>query len=259
MKLYILTENTAGGDFAAEHGLSYLIETNDQKVLFDSGNTDIFLKNAEKLGIDLNTVNTIVLSHGHWDHGNGLSFLKNKTLITHPSSFMKRYRKRDRSYIGLNKSLEELDELFKLILTKKPYHINENLIFLGEIPRLNSFESQTTSFIDENDKDDFVLDDSALVYINNDEITIITACSHSGICNIVDHAIKVTGISKVKAVIGGFHLKHNDKLTQETIEYFKQKNITTLLPSHCTELPALSAFYKEFTIKQVKTGMILDF
>ena len=66
MKITVLTENTAGGKFLAEHGLSYLIEIDDQKILFDTGHSDVFLKNASQLGIDIQTeVETVVLSHGH--------------------------------------------------------------------------------------------------------------------------------------------------------------------------------------------------
>ena len=93
MKLSVLTENTAGAYFFAEHGLSYFIEYDNKKILFDTGASDVFLKNAEKLKIDINSADCIVLSHGHWDHGNGLKYLQNKPLICHPTVFFKRYRK----------------------------------------------------------------------------------------------------------------------------------------------------------------------
>ena len=106
--------------------------------------------------------------------------------------------------------------------------------------------------------DDFIPDDSALAGIVNNELVVITGCSHSGICNIIEYAKKVTGISKVKTVIGVFHLKQNNLQTQKTIEFFKQNEVAKIYPSHCTELPALSAFYNEFRIQQIKTGMILE-
>ena len=100
MKLTVLCDNMAGGKFQAEHGISYLIEYENESVLFDTGHSDVYLKNAAALGINLQEqVNAIVLSHGHWDHGNGLQYIYNKTLITHPSAFIKRYRKTDNSYI----------------------------------------------------------------------------------------------------------------------------------------------------------------
>ena len=260
MKLTVLTENIAGGKFLAEHGLSYLIETDRESVLFDTGHTDVFLRNALKLGIDLQKkVDKIVLSHGHLDHGDGLQFLEDKTLITHPESFIKRFQKSDRKPIGLSFSKEYIQKKYHLSETKLPVQINENLYFLGEIPRINDFEGKTTSFINEEGNDDFVPDDSALVAIKNNQLHIITGCSHSGICNICEHAKKVTGISKISLVIGGFHLKYQNHQTQKTIEYFKENKVKRLLPSHCTELPALTLFYNEFSCDTVKTGRVFEF
>jgi len=259
MKLSVLTENTAGAYFLAEHGLSYFIEYANKKILFDTGATDVFIKNAEKLNINLEDVDLIVLSHGHWDHGNGLEFIKNKTLVSHPNSFIKRFRKGEKKNIGLKLSKTEINNKFSLITSKKPYFLTDNIIFLGEIPRLNDFESQATSFVKENGEDDFVKDDSALAIIQDKELIIVSACSHSGICNIVEYGKKITGINSVKAVIGGFHLKKQDNHTKKTIEYFKKNKVQRLLPSHCTQLPALAMFYDEFKIEHVKTGMIFNF
>lgn len=259
MKLSVLTENTAGGKFLAEHGLSYIIELNGQTFLFDTGHTDVFLQNAVKLGVDIHkSIETIILSHGHWDHGNGLQYLNNKTLIVHPSAFIKRYRINDKTNIGLALSKQQLEHNFKLITSKEPYKISENIIFLGEIPRLTDFEAKSTPFADENGNPDFIPDDSALAVIQDCELVVITGCSHSGICNIIEQAKKVTGIDKVNAVVGGFHLKHNDQQTQQTVQYLKNHKIKNIFPSHCIELPALVAFYNEFKIQQLKTGAILE-
>ena len=260
MKLTVLTENYAGKNFSAEHGLSYLIEHEGRKILFDTGATDVFIKNAKLLNIDLQSeINTIVLSHGHWDHGGGLEYLNNKTLITHTSSFKKRFRARNKTNIGLTLSKQEIEERYNLITTTKPLIENDNIVFLGEIPRLNNFESQTTPFIDDKNIPDFVPDDSALVLIHKDEIIIITGCSHSGICNIIDYAQKKFKRTKVKAVIGGFHLKYDNEQTKKTIDFLKKREITKIYPSHCTALPALNAFSKEFKIRKIKTGMQLEF
>jgi len=260
IRVDILTENTAGSTFLAEHGLSYLIEIDDEKILFDTGHSDVFQRNAQKLGTDIeNEVQQIVLSHGHWDHGNGLAHLNNKRLVTHPGSFVQRYRKRDHSYIGLNLSKHELDNKFQLTTSASPVQVTKNMWFLGEIPRKNDFESQTTPFEFDDFSNDFVPDDSALAIIQNEELVIITGCSHSGICNICEYAKTVTGISKIKAVLGGFHLKDQGRQTQRTIGYFKQNEVETIIPSHCTELPALAAFYNVFKIPSVKTGMSFTF
>ncbi len=256
MKIIVLTENTAGGNLLAEHGLSYIIEHKNKRILFDTGHSDVFLKNAKELGVDI--PETIVLSHGHWDHGDGLRFLEGQKLIAHPNIFMKRFRKNDNSNIGLQLSKDEIESRFQLTTSDAPYKVTEHIIFLGEIPRTNNFEAKITSFVDEQDIPDFVLDDSALAIVDNQEIIVVSGCAHSGICNIIEYAKEITGISGVKAVIGGFHLKHNNKQTQSTIEYFKEQKIQQVYPSHCTELPALNAFLNSFNFKQVKTGMTIE-
>ncbi len=259
MKLTVLSENTAGGSFLAEHGLSYFIEVNETRILLDTGHSDVFKVNAQKLGIDLdNVIDIVVLSHGHWDHGGGLGYLKDKKLLTHPMSFIKRFRTGENKDIGLTLSREELQAKYELIVSDEHYSITEQVIFLGGIPRLNDFEAKTTPFEDENRQPDFVPDDSAIVVIQDDQLIVITGCSHSGICNIIEYAKKVTGISNVLGVIGGFHLKHNNLQTQQTVEYLKNQNVQYLYPSHCTALPALAAFYNAFKIEQVKTGMVIN-
>ncbi len=260
MRIIVLTENSAGSGFLAEHGLCYLIKHEGEKVLFDTGYTDIFIKNANTLGIDIQKeVDTVVLSHGHWDHGDGLQYIDNKTLITHPEVFIKRFRKKDNSNIGLKLSKSDIEQKFKLILKYEPYYISNKVIFLGQIPRLNDFEAKTTHFSDEFGQPDFVMDDSAIAVIQNNELIVITGCSNSGICNIIEYAIKVTGINNVRTVIDGFHLKENNLQTQHTINFLKKKGINKIYPSHCTELPALVAFYEDFNTEQLKTGMILNF
>lgn len=259
MKITVLTENMAGGKLLAEHGLSYLVEHDNHKILFDAGHSDLFLRNGLILGIDVEKeVDIVVLSHGHWDHGDGLRYISDKKLICHPEVFMKRCRRGKRENIGLCLSREDIEKKFEVVTSESPLSISDNIIFLGGVPRNNDFESKITAFTDSSGNDDFVPDDSGLVIIDNNELVVISGCGHSGICNMVDHAINVTQVKKVKMVIGGFHLKHDNTETQKTIGYLKKHNIQRVYPSHCTELPALAAFYREFGFRQVKTGDIFD-
>lgn len=257
MRLIVLNDDVAG-KCSAEHGLSFLIEEGE-KILFDVGPSDIFLRNSKKLGINLEEIETIVLSHGHWDHGNGLKFIKNKKLICHPECFIKRYRKKDDSYIGLPINLEEAKKNFQLVLTKEPYDITENIIFLGEIPRKNDFEAKRASFYKEGKEDDFVIDDSALAIKSKKGLIVVAGCSHAGICNIIEYAKKVSKSGKVYAVIGGFHLKEVDKLTLKTIDYFKKEKIERIYPSHCVEEPVLKKFEEVLSSGRVHSGDIIDF
>lgn len=258
MQIQILVDNTAGSKFGAEHGLSYLINHNNTNVLFDVGHSNLFQENAEKMGINLkDTVDTVVLSHGHWDHGNGLVNFSSKPLITHPSAFIKRYRK-DGSPVGLNISKQEVEQIYDLHLHAKPFLIAEGIMYLGEIPRINDFESQTTPFVDDKGQPDFIPDDSALVVMNKGALNIISGCAHSGICNIIEYAKKMTHCNEVNAVIGGFHLKHNNKQTIETIAYFQKNNINFIRPSHCTGFDAMRAFAQSFDIQPITTGTVIN-
>ncbi len=108
MKISILTDNNPGGNTGAEHGLSYFIEHEGTKILFDTGQSDLFLQNASIIGINLEERDLIILSHGHFDHGNGLPHLPGGKLICHPGCFVKRYRTIDHTFIGLKNSRDEI-------------------------------------------------------------------------------------------------------------------------------------------------------
>jgi 7,8-dihydropterin-6-yl-methyl-4-(beta-D-ribofuranosyl)aminobenzene 5'-phosphate synthase len=259
MIISVLTDNKPGSDTAAEHGLSYLVEHEGKNLLFDTGQSNLFLKNAKIMGIDLMNIHTIVLSHGHFDHGDGLQYLSGGELICHPGCFVKRYRKSDHYYIGLKVSKKKSAEKFNLHTSSGPYRITENIIFLGEIPRLTDFESKSTPFILDDGIPDFVMDDSAIALILDKGLFVITGCGHAGIVNTLEHAKKVTGENMIYGVMGGFHLKKVDRQTKETIHYLKENRAVHVYPSHCTDKPALGLFHKEFGTKQVRTGDIYTF
>jgi 7,8-dihydropterin-6-yl-methyl-4-(beta-D-ribofuranosyl)aminobenzene 5'-phosphate synthase len=259
MTISILTDNSPGNNTPAEHGLSYLIEQNEKRLLFDTGQSDLFLKNAATMGIDMTNIDTIVLSHGHFDHGDGLEYLPGGKLICHPGCFVKRYRKADNLYIGLKKSKDELTKIFNLVTSSKPYQIADKIIYLGEIPRTTDFESKNTSFVLDGGTPDFVMDDSAIALLLDKGLFVITGCGHAGVVNTLEHAKNVTGKKRIYGIMGGFHLKKINRQTQETIHYLKENKVKHVYPSHCTIMPALTAFYASFGIKQVKTGEIFNF
>jgi 7,8-dihydropterin-6-yl-methyl-4-(beta-D-ribofuranosyl)aminobenzene 5'-phosphate synthase len=259
MRISVLTENHAGSFTMAEHGLSYLIENEGERILFDTGQSDLFLKNAKTMNVSIDDIDIVVLSHGHYDHGNGLPYLKGKSLICHPGCFVKRYSSKDNRYIGLKSTRDELQNSFNLRTSAEPVQISEKVFFLGEIPRQADFESQSTAFVFDDGTSDFVKDDSALALILNEGLFVVTGCGHAGIVNTLEHARKVTGTGKIYGIMGGFHLKEIDHQTIETIKYLKESQVKHVLPSHCTELPAMTAFYENFKIKQIKTGDILSF
>ena len=250
----MLSEVRAMNGFESEHGLSFLIEVDHIKILFDTGSSNLFIRNAARLGIDLEEVDRIVLSHGQWDHGNGLEYMQRKTLVCHPGCFVKRFRKPGKDELGLSLSEKEIGERFHLETFRKPIKLSNHLWFLGEIPRKNDFEAKSTKYVLEDGSEDFIMDDSGLAVITEKGLVVISGCAHAGICNMIEHARRVTGVSRVAAVIGGFHLKVVGKQTLKTIEYLEELGVEQVIPSHCTFDPALELFHRAFGTRDVLSG-----
>jgi len=248
--------------FIGQHGFSVFLEA-EKRILFDTGASDVFMHNAALLDIDPETADWIVLSHGHWDHADGLRALaprEKKNLLAHPGIFLDR-RKANGMYNGMACTRQELDRRFNLVLSKEPYRICDTITFLGEIPRLNDFEARQTLFFHMEGKqrhEDFLMDDSALAIETGKGLAIITGCSHAGICNIVEHAKNVTGQHHVHVVLGGFHLMGDSTQLRKTIDYFKQNPVDHLYPMHCTTLPALAEFHNAFGIEKLCAGDTLS-
>lgn len=259
MKITVLSEAKAMDGFSSEHGLSFLIQADGKRILFDTGASDLYIRSAQKLGIDLNDVDMLVLSHGHWDHGNGLPYIADKPLLCHPACFKKRFRKQGGENIGIASPRAELTERFELQESRESVRISEHLWFLGEIPRLSDFEAKDTQFVLEDGSPDFIMDDSGLACITEKGLVVISGCAHSGICNMVEQARKVSGQERLAAVIGGFHLKAVNEQTRRTVEWLKEAGVPQIFPSHCTMDPALHHFYNELGINEVIVGNTIQF
>lgn len=264
MKIVVLVDNNTLNDkyYLGEPAVSFYIVDGKSRLLFDTGYSDAFLKNASLMQINLNEIESIVISHGHEDHTNGLKYFldhlrsKKIKLFSHPLAFNK--KKLNDEKICSPYSLNLVSEYFDVYTSKKPVKVTENIIFLGEIP--TKFESRKPmGLIKEIDEyhDDYLYDDSAIVYKGKQGLFIISGCSHSGICNILEYAKEVCEDSRIYGVIGGFHLGNNKKQIQKTIEYFKKNKIKNIYPCHCTSLYAKSEFVKELgtIVKEVGVGL----
>ena len=266
MKLRVLVDNNTFIDeyYLGEPAVCYYIEDGTDNILFDTGYSDVFKKNALKMDIDLDKINKIVISHGHDDHTGGLKHFfnskKDVELIAHPDCF--NYKEDENGlYIGSLLNKDQLANLCNLNLTNKPVKISNSITYLGEIPSLNSFEKRDiigNTIISENKIPDEVKDDSAVVYKSDNGLFIITGCSHSGICNIIEYAKQVCNDNRIYGVIGGFHLFDNDSRLQDTIKYFKDNNISLLYPCHCVSLQAKIKMAKELNINEVGVGLEID-
>ena len=214
MKIVCLLENkTTVPHMETEHGLSLYIETENKKILFDMGQTAAFAKNAEKLGISLEEVDFAVLSHGHYDHGGGLSrFLeinRNAPVFVQKDAFLPHYNGTQK-YIGLDSSLKENP---RLIFTDSHFQINENI-------RLDACNEQERTLPEnalglfEKKEDIFIPDDfrheQYLSIRENGKTVLFSGCSHKGILFLSEYF-------RPDILLGGFHfskMKTDDKLKQ---------------------------------------------
>ena len=261
MKLKVLVDNNTFIDeyYLGEPALSFYIEENDTKILFDTGYSNAFLLNANKMGIDLDNLDYLVLSHGHNDHTGGLLYLKDKDLskiklLAHKDVFIG--RKDNGLDVGCPIKLNEL-KVKEYIEGKEPYRITDNLYYLGQIKRMISFENNPVG-IKEDGSPDYLDDDSALVYKGKDGLFIITACSHSGICNIILNAKELFPNNKIVGIIGGFHLLKVDEQLKETIKFLKEEKINDLYPCHCVSLYAKHLMYEISNVHEVGVGLEIN-
>lgn len=216
MKISVLVENTSKCcDLLAEHGLSFYIEANGKKILFDMGQTEMFSENAEKMEINCSDVDFAVLSHGHYDHGGGLSRffeINQKTMVyVSDKAFGDYYRNTER-YIGLDK---ELKKTARFIESKEKEVLAEGITLYNSQSRLLKYPIQSFGLIKkENEQflDDDFLHEQYLMIEEDGKKILISGCSHRGILNIMHWF-------KPDVLIGGFHFS---KLDPETLEGEKE-------------------------------------
>ncbi|WP_333792327.1 MBL fold metallo-hydrolase [Megamonas funiformis] len=161
----------------------------------------------------------------------------------------------------MSMSFDELSYKLEPILTKEPYWTDDNLVFLSEIPTKFPFERIKVEevFKDNQWQDDLNFDDSAMVYKGKDGLVIITACSHSGICNIIEYSKSLFPNTKIHSIIGGFHLLKVDNKLRKTIDYLKEQDIDIIYPAHCTCLQAKIQMAKYRNIQEVGVNLKLEF
>jgi 7,8-dihydropterin-6-yl-methyl-4-(beta-D-ribofuranosyl)aminobenzene 5'-phosphate synthase len=214
------------------------------------------------MGIDLSEVSYVVLSHGHYDHFGGLQVAVkaiNKIdlpIIAHEDMINRRGTVNHSGDLREYPPFPDLKELSpaKIVNTKKPHLIANDLACItGEIPRKVTFEkgsAQNRIYRDNSWQPDLlVLDDRALVINVKDKgLVIISGCAHAGIINTIRYAQQITGLAKVYAILGGFHLagKEFEKRIEPTIEELKKINPELIVPSHCTGWRALISIAQAF-------------
>jgi 7,8-dihydropterin-6-yl-methyl-4-(beta-D-ribofuranosyl)aminobenzene 5'-phosphate synthase len=260
IRITTLSENTASfGDFLAEWGLSILIESGEVKVLLDTGKGLSTVYNADTLGLDLSTIDKIVLSHGHFDHTGGLREVlrrmrKQVEIIAHPDVWRLKYSQRKDAqgrYIGIPFQQSELESLGAVFnLDTKPVQISHSVMTTGEIPMVTSFENiDSTLFVREGSvwRPDQVLDDQAVVVKSNAGLVVILGCAHRGVVNTLYRARQLAEDDRIYAVVGGAHLMDaSEERLWQTISVLREIGVQKLGLCHCTDLRAIGLFAQEF-------------
>ena len=246
IKITTLVENTSLlPEYKSKHGLSLYIETTNHKILFDIGSNGLFVENAERLGIDIRTIDTVVISHGHTDHVGALrKFLEiNSTakIYIKESAFDKHYTKvlGIPFYAGADIKLKDNQQF---IFTTDSYMIDKELQLFSGIKGKKLFSQSNNQLLTKKNHK-FVLDsfehEQYLVIEDENQKVLISGCSHNGIVNIMEE-IQMAASANFTHVIGGFHLFNpiskkyeKDELIRDVAECLKQYNCK-YYTCHCT-------------------------
>jgi 7,8-dihydropterin-6-yl-methyl-4-(beta-D-ribofuranosyl)aminobenzene 5'-phosphate synthase len=266
----------------AEHGFSALIElgADGKRVLWDAGASEtVLLENARRMGLDLSVLDAVALSHGHHDHIGGLEQVlrlavrmeprrwpsdvtaeaieawrcgQRLPLLVHPAAFRERWSRRDDGSLQ-GPSPRPPREVWeacgaRLILSAEPYELAPGCWTTGTVPR-HSFEQagrSSTRVYREGDTflpDDLDDDQAIVIHVRGKGLLILAGCAHAGIVNTVGHAREISGIDRVWAILGGFHLATADRPEiEQTIDAIDEIDPQLVCPSHCTGLRAMCRF-----------------
>lgn len=251
----------------AEHGFSTLVKITTsggtRTLLFDFGFSENgAAQNAATLGVNMAEVEAAVLSHGHSDHTGGMRQLaqligkQDILCVVHPAVFKSpRYLKfSEEKKIYFPKLTRKMlrQAGLSVVESKNPYPLLDNtILFLGEIPRQTDFEkSFPIARWQKEGKEvqDDIEDDTAIVMNLKDKgLVILSGCAHSGIVNTVHHAIAVTGVNKIHAVMGGFHLSgpYFEPIIDRTAGEIQKFHPAYVVPAHCTGRKAIMIMEKK--------------
>jgi 7,8-dihydropterin-6-yl-methyl-4-(beta-D-ribofuranosyl)aminobenzene 5'-phosphate synthase len=227
-------------------------------LLFDAGQTGVAAENARKLGIDPR-FETIVLSHGHYDHTGGLpSFVDNGPQVyAHPDAFEPRFHESEP--IGFPYDRDWLESQVPLRIHTDPVEVAPDLWALGEIPR--EYPDHSTGEIEGPDGrvPDPVRDDQALAVRGEDGLGLVLGCCHAGVRNTIEYAESVLDLP-VRTVVGGTHLRSTDREELEAIADWLADRIESIAPSHCTSPEAETVLAERFEdgFQRVGVGTTID-
>ena len=264
LKITTLIENMPddAGVLEFEHGFSVLIEQEKTRILFDTGQTGAFVKNAERLGLNLETLDAVVLSHGHYDHTGGVPTLLEKLKKKTPfyigrEFFASKYKMLEDGSYKYNGNPFTQELLMEKNSPAEVHLIEEDVTFLSETMvlfknfiRVTEFEKVNPKFFVKTDagyEQDLFVDEIALGIITEAGLVLVVGCSHVGIVNILEHVKRKMNLP-VAAVLGGTHLVEAEEIRlTKTVEALKGHNIKKIAVSHCTGEEGMERLRKEFS------------
>jgi 7,8-dihydropterin-6-yl-methyl-4-(beta-D-ribofuranosyl)aminobenzene 5'-phosphate synthase len=273
LELHGMRELSGDSLCCACHGLSLLITATRgarrHTVLFDSGPEEYaFERNSGRLDVDLGRVESVVLSHGHWDHAGGM--LKALELIrsrdggrsipyyAHPGMFRSRARRLPNGTLMPMKDVPDIETLTAqgahVICTAEPRVFLDDMFYLsGEVPRVTPFErglpAHYQKTADGNWMPDPLLMDERFLMVNIEGkgLIVFIACSHAGVVNVLKHARECAGDAPIHVVMGGFHLAGaNEEIIPDTVQALAEFRLNTAAAGHCTGWRAVRALANAF-------------
>jgi 7,8-dihydropterin-6-yl-methyl-4-(beta-D-ribofuranosyl)aminobenzene 5'-phosphate synthase len=271
------SNSSAKPKLKSKHGLSFFVQAKigDEKVtvLMDAGpSSDALLYNVDALGVNLEDVDVVALSHGHYDHTGGLlealkQMKKRVPVIGHPTLFDPKLSLMPHlRLIGAPVKSSDVESAGGVpLLVTGPVKIADGITTTGEVPRTTGFESVSGFWTVHNRSfvDDMMLDDQSLVVdVEGKGLVVVSGCAHSGIINTIKYAQKITGNSRVYAVLGGFHLIGADaKRIQSTVDELEKLDPKFVGPCHCTGKKAAEKFAEVFgdRCRPLHAGDIIKF
>jgi 7,8-dihydropterin-6-yl-methyl-4-(beta-D-ribofuranosyl)aminobenzene 5'-phosphate synthase len=251
LEFQILTDNLVNRPhLLAEHGLSLWIKNGDRQILFDAGQTSVFLQNALSIGVPINDADAIVLSHGHYDHCGGVPsypFGGSDTKIYIGSgAFEKKLSVKGGQVrdIGVPWNAEFRKKVKdRIIQTDDCCEIYPGVHVLGAIAQTNDFERVSPCFFTERDGtkiEDHMDEEQMLVIEINGGLAVFSGCSHKGIVNCVEHVKRRFPGKEIKTLAAGMHLQNvSMEQLQATVSYFVNSGIQHIIPLHCTGIQAI--------------------